>query len=47
MELEHRFGEPRPLLQSIATLSPKSTSFLDLKAFLPLAEAYDLDRDAL
>ena len=24
MELEHRIGEPRPILQSIAALSPKS-----------------------
>ena len=47
MELEHRFGEPRPILQSIAALSPKSPSFLDSKAILPLAEAYNLDTDAL
>ena len=37
MELDHRFGEPRPILQSIA----------DSKALLALAEAYDLDADSL
>ena len=47
MELQHRFGEPRPILQSIAALSPKSPSFLDSSAVLSLAQAYDLDTDAL
>ena len=47
MELEHRFGEPRHILQSIASLSPKSPSFLDSKAILPLAETYNLDIAAL
>ena len=46
VELEHRFGEPRPILQSIAALSPKSTSFLNSKAILPLAETYNLDTAA-
>lgn len=41
VELEHHFGEPRPILQSVAALSPKSPSFLDSKA---LAEAYHLLR---
>ena len=47
VELEHRFGEPRPILQSIAALSPTSPSFLDSKAILPLAETYNLDTAAL
>lgn len=29
MELQHRFGEPRPVLQSIAALSPKCPTFLE------------------
>ena len=47
MELDHRFGEPRPILQSIAALSPKNSSFLESKSLLPLAEAYNLDADTL
>ena len=47
MELEHRFQKPRPILQSIAVLSPKSMSFLDSKAILPLTETFNLDTSAL
>ena len=47
MELQHRFGEPRPVLQSIAALSPKCPTFLDFSSVHPLAQAYDFDLDAL
>ena len=47
VELEHCFGEPRPILQSIAALYPKSPSFLDSKAILLFAEACNLVTDAL
>lgn len=47
MELHHRFGEPRPMLQSIAALSPKCPTFLDFTSVCPLAQAYDFDLDAL
>ena len=43
VELDKRFIESRPLLQSIGVLSPKSPSFLDLEIILPLADAYKLD----
>ena len=43
MELDKRFGESRSLLKSIAVLSPKNPSFLDMKLILPLAECYKLD----
>ena len=43
VELDERFGETRPLLKSIAVLSPKNPSFLDMKLILPLAECYKLD----
>ena len=47
MELQHRFGEPRPMLQSIAALSPKYPTFLDFCCVHTLAQAYDFDLDAL
>ena len=43
MELDKRFGESRSLLKSIAVLSPKNPSFLDVKLILPLAGCYKLD----
>ena len=47
VELHHRFGEQRPLLHSIAALSPKSPLFLNSQVILPLAEAYKLEQDIL
>ena len=46
-ELHKRFGEPRPILLSIASLSPDSPSFLDFDSISPLAESYKLDLGVL
>lgn len=43
IELVHRFEESIPLLQSIAALSPKSPSFLEIALVEPLAKQYDIN----
>ena len=47
LELRHQFGESRPILQSLAALSPKHPSFLENAAVQPLAEEYDINITAL
>uniref|UniRef100_A0A1X7U5U3 TTF-type domain-containing protein n=1 Tax=Amphimedon queenslandica TaxID=400682 RepID=A0A1X7U5U3_AMPQE len=47
VELDHRFGDHRPILQALAALSPNSPSFLDPVIILPIVEAYKLDQSVL
>ena len=46
LELEHHFGESKPILNSIAALSPKNPSFLkfilEVSVIRPLAMEYNI-----